>query len=64
MADWRALCLHQDVETLILVRLQSCELSARMLAGVERELVSRKEAGVGRVGEVAVEYIRNSGSSV
>ena len=61
MASWRELCLHEDVEKLILAQVQSCELSARMLAGVQKELVSRKEAGVGRVGEVAIEFIKKSG---
>ena len=62
MAEWKDLCLHEDVEKLILARLTSCELSARMLAGVRNELVSRKEAGAGQVGEVALEFIRKSGS--
>ena len=61
MAEWKDLCLHEDVERLILARLESCELSARMLAGVQNELVSRKEAGAGRVGEVALEFVKKSG---
>ena len=60
--EWKDLCLHEDVEKLILARLTSCELSTRMLAGVLNELVSRKEAGAGQVGEVALEFIRKSGS--
>ena len=61
MAEWRDLCLSEDVEQLILTRLHGSELSARMLAGVQRELVTRREAGPGRVGEVATDFIKNSG---
>lgn len=64
MAEWRELCRHQDVERLILARLNSCRLSARMLAGVQREIVSRKETGVGLLGEVAMEFIKKSGIHV
>ena len=62
MAEWRELCLSEDVEELILTRLRGSELSARMLAGVQRELVTRREAGPGRVGEVAYDFIKSSGS--
>lgn len=62
MAEWRDLCLHRDVERLILARVNSCGLSARMLAGVQREIVTRKDAGVGRLGEVTMEYIKKSGT--
>ena len=61
MAEWKDLCLHEDVEKLILARLQSSELCALMLAGAQSEVVSRKEAGAGRVGEVVMEFIKNSG---
>lgn len=62
MAEWGELCLHEDVKRLILARLQSSELLARMLTGAQREVVSRRDADVGRVGEVALEYIKTSGS--
>lgn len=64
MAEWRELCIHEDVEKLILAHLRSDDLSSRMLAGVQRELVSRTGAGVGRVGEVAMEFIRRTGSYI
>ena len=64
MAEWRELCIHEDVEKLILAHLRSDDLSSRMLAGVQRELVSRTEAGVGRVGEVAMEFIRKTSSYI
>ena len=35
-----------------------------MLAGVQREIVSRKETGVGLLGEVAMEFIKKSGIHV
>ena len=64
MAEWRELCLSEDVEELILTRLHGSELSHRMLAGVQRELVTRREAGPGRVGEVAADFIKSSGRLV
>lgn len=62
MAEWRELCLHEEVEKLLLAHLNNCGLSARMLAGVQSELVSRKDAGIGLLGEVTMEYIKKSGS--
>ena len=61
MAEWKELCLSEEVEELILTRLQDSELSARMLAGVQRELVTRRGEAVGRVGEIAAHFIKNSG---
>ena len=63
MAEWKDLCLHEDVEELILARLRSCALSARMLAGVQSELVSRREVGpgAGRVDKVATEFVKKTG---
>lgn len=62
MAEWRELCLHKDVESLILSRLKSSELLARMLAGAQREVVSRRDTDIGRLGDVVVEFIKTSGS--
>ena len=64
MAGWKELCLHEDVEKLILTRLQSSELLARMLAGAQREVVSRRDGDIGRVGEVALGFIKTSGSRI
>lgn len=64
MAEWRELCQHGEVEKLILAHLSNCGLSARMLAGVQSELVSCKDAGVGLLGEVAMEYVKKSGSHI
>ena len=63
MAEWKELCLHEDVEELILARLRSCALSACMLAGVQSELVSRQEVGpgAGRVDKVATEFVKKTG---
>ena len=60
-AEWRELCLSREVEELILARLRDSELSGNMLAGVQRELVTRRESGTGCVGEVANDFIKKSG---
>lgn len=62
MAEWRDLCLSEEVEKLILDSLQGSELSGRMLAGIQRQLVTRTDEGAGLVSEVAADFIRHSGS--
>ena len=62
MAEWKELCLHKDVEQLILARIENSELSPSMLRGIQGELVSRPETGAGQVGEVAREYTKATGA--
>ena len=60
-AGWRELCLSREVEELVLTRLRASELSGRMLAGVQRELVTSRNEGAGRARAIAADFIKTSG---
>ena len=62
MAEWKDLCLSEDVEKLILGRIQSSGLSLCMLRGVQSELISRPDIGTGFVRAAAMEFIKKSGT--